>query len=91
MRQHLNCYKENMDDQKSLDSQSARGRAMAKPWRGIGFVNILSRLNYGVLSNVIAARASDKAEQKGGERISVNLAMRVAATLYRPRSENSGP
>ena len=27
-------------------------------------------------------RASDKAEQKGGERISVNLAMRVAATLY---------
>ena len=51
----------------------------------------LSRLNYGVLSNVIAARASDKAEQKGGERISVNLAMRVAATLYRPRSENSGP
>jgi hypothetical protein len=40
----------------------------------------LSRLNYGVLSNVIAARASDKAEQKGGERISVNLAMRVAAT-----------
>jgi hypothetical protein len=50
-----------------------------------------SRAYYGVLSNVIAARASDKAEQKGGERISVNLAMRVAATLYRPRSENSGP
>jgi len=44
-----------------------------------------------VLSNVIAARASDKAEQKGGERISVNLAMRVAATLYRPRSETLDP
>src|SRR5260370_6436083 len=28
MRQHLNLFKESMDDQKSLDSQSARGRAM---------------------------------------------------------------